>query len=106
MGIDPSKMIELTGQIIPKKREDLWKEKRVFFLTPQVMTSDLGRGFCQADQVRCLVVDEAHKALGNHAYVEVVKLLAERTKCFRILALSATPGNDMTAVQQVSLEVK
>lgn len=51
MGIAPSKMIEVTGQIPPKKREELWKEKKVFFLTPQVMMSDLERGYCPAEQV-------------------------------------------------------
>ncbi|KFU92281.1 Fanconi anemia group M protein, partial [Chaetura pelagica] len=82
-------------------RRELWATKRVFFLTPQIMVNDLSRGTCPAVEVKCLVVDEAHKALGNHAYCQVVRELGIYTKQFRILALSATPGSDTKAVQQV-----
>ena len=46
----------------------------MFFLTPQVLQNDLSRGSCTADQVVLLVIDEAHKALGNHAYCQVCEL--------------------------------
>lgn len=59
------------GSLGPGKREKAWREKRVYFLTPQVLTNDLSRGSCPAPLVRCLVIDEAHKALGNHAYCQV-----------------------------------
>ena len=45
--------------------------KKVFFLTPQVMQNDLARGTCPTAHVCCVVFDEAHKALGNHAYCQV-----------------------------------
>ncbi len=59
------------GQLAPKTRVSLWRDKRVFFLTPQVMQNDLAKGTCPAIDVCCLVFDEAHKALGNHAYCQV-----------------------------------
>ncbi|KAJ8379088.1 hypothetical protein AAFF_G00231790 [Aldrovandia affinis] len=46
-------------------------------------------------------VDEAHKAQANHAYCQVVRELVKKTPQFRVLALSATPGADATAVQRV-----
>lgn len=55
----------------PASRIQEWTDKRVFFLTPQVLTNDLSRGACPADQIKCLVLDEAHRALGNHAYCQV-----------------------------------
>ncbi|NXI38287.1 FANCM protein, partial [Galbula dea] len=82
-------------------RRELWATRRVFFLTPQVMVNDLSRGTCPAVEIKCLVIDEAHKALGNHAYCQVVRELSKYTSQFRILALSATPGSDTKAVQQV-----
>ncbi|KFR05856.1 Fanconi anemia group M protein, partial [Nipponia nippon] len=82
-------------------RKELWTTKRVFFLTPQIMVNDLSRGTCPAVEIKCLVIDEAHKALGNHAYCQVVRELSKYTNQFRILALSATPGSDTKAVQQV-----
>ncbi|CAL8115708.1 unnamed protein product [Orchesella dallaii] len=101
VGISPSKTVELTGQITPPKREKLWNEKTVFFLTPQVLLSDLERGFFRAEDVRLIVVDEAHKATGNHAYTQVISKISEKNPLFRVLALSATPGSDIAAVQQV-----
>lgn len=63
----------LTGSTVARQRQEVWKSKRVFFLTPQVMVNDLSRDTCPARQVKCVVIDEAHKALGNHAYCQVQK---------------------------------
>ncbi|XP_026194873.1 Fanconi anemia group M protein isoform X2 [Anabas testudineus] len=65
------------------------------------MVNDLSRETCPAQQVKCVVIDEAHKALGNHAYCQVIRQLSSQTLQFRILALSATPGGDTKSVQSV-----
>ncbi|XP_065604646.1 Fanconi anemia group M protein [Cyrtonyx montezumae] len=101
MGIPGRDMAEMTGGTQALSRRELWAARRVFFLTPQIMVNDLSRGTCPAVEIKCLVVDEAHKALGNHAYCQVVKELSRYTSQFRVLALSATPGSDTKAVQQV-----
>ncbi|XP_062351088.1 Fanconi anemia group M protein [Cinclus cinclus] len=101
MGIPGRDMAEMTGGTQALGRRELWSTKRVFFLTPQIMVNDLSRGTCPAVEIKCLVIDEAHKALGNHAYCQVVRELSKYTKQFRVLALSATPGSDTKAVQQV-----
>ncbi|XP_037603420.1 Fanconi anemia group M protein isoform X1 [Sebastes umbrosus] len=101
MGIPQAHMAELTGSTAAKHRQEVWRTKRVFFLTPQVMVNDLSRETCPAQQVKCVVIDEAHKALGNHAYSQVIRQLGSQTLQFRILALSATPGGDTKAVQAV-----
>jgi len=103
----------MTGQILPEKRREAWRSKRVFFITPQILANDISRGACDARSIVCLVVDEAHRALGNYAYCSVVKAvpkcpylstpfypltwkvinqIAAATRHFRVLALSATPG--------------
>lgn len=64
--------LPVIGHMPPVKRQSLWKSKRVFFLTAQVLQNDLGRGSCNAEDVVLLVFDEAHKALGNHAYCQVI----------------------------------
>ncbi|KAM4777421.1 Fanconi anemia group M protein isoform 1-T1 [Cyanocitta cristata] len=101
MGIPARDMAEMTGGTQALGRRELWNTKRVFFLTPQIMVNDLSRGTCPAVEIKCLVIDEAHKALGNHAYCQVVRELSKYTNQFRVLALSATPGSDTKAVQQV-----
>ncbi|XP_041121529.1 Fanconi anemia group M protein isoform X2 [Polyodon spathula] len=101
MGIPQEHMAEMTGSTQALSRRELWSQRRVFFLTPQVMVNDLSREACPAVQIKCVVFDEAHKALGNHAYCQVVRELGNHTRQFRVLALSATPGSDARAVQQV-----
>ena len=82
-------------------RRTLWRDKRLFFCTPQTMENDLRDGVCPAHDVVCLVIDEAHRAKGNHAYCGVVKQLWDRDVQFRTLALTATPGHDVAEVQSV-----
>ncbi|KAI0226435.1 hypothetical protein LSAT2_023019 [Lamellibrachia satsuma] len=95
MGIPEDDTAEMTGAMHRGKRSKAWQLKRVFYLTPQVLMNDISSGTCPARLVRCLVVDEAHKAIGNHAYCQVVKELAKYKVSMRILALSATPGTDI-----------
>ncbi|KAJ3033919.1 hypothetical protein HDV00_005659 [Rhizophlyctis rosea] len=100
-GLPQDATIELTGTTSPEARRLSWLNQRVFFLTPQVMQNDLNRGTCPARKVVLLVVDEAHRATGNHAYCEVVRELRQQNERFRILALTATPGSEVKTVQKV-----
>ena len=71
MGIRKNEMCEMTGGVNPEERKRLWLEKRVFFLTPQTLNNDLVKSTCPWSKIRCLVIDEAHRALGQHAYCQV-----------------------------------
>ncbi|KAG0272880.1 hypothetical protein BGZ95_011331 [Linnemannia exigua] len=105
-GIPQNATMELTGQHNPALREQAWKEKRVFFCTPQILNNDLKSGLCPAADLVCLVVDEAHRATGNYAYAQVIRELEPVNRDVRILALSATPGSDIKAVQKVVTNLK
>ena len=82
-------------------RRTLWEQKRVFFCTPQTVENDIASCVCPAEKIVCLVIDEAHRAKGKHAYCNVVKMLWDRNVSFRLLALTATPGHGTEDVQQV-----
>lgn len=82
-------------------RDDVWKDKRVFFVTAQVLSNDLDRIADLGPKIKCLVFDEAHRAKGNYAYCLVIRKLLPKTKYFRVLALSATPGNNISDVEEV-----
>jgi len=72
VGIPPEETAELRGSVPPKKRSELWFERRVFFCTPQTFANDLQKGTCDSGVVKkivCVVIDEAHKATGKYAYV-------------------------------------
>jgi fanconi anemia group M protein len=60
-GIRREHVAELTGAVGTDRRPALWRSKRVFFLTPQVLQRDLESGACPGETIVCLVVDEAHR---------------------------------------------
>ena len=100
-GIPRSATTMLTGGVQPGLRSEEWKSKRVFFMTPQTLLNDLKNGYADPKKIVLLVVDEAHRATGSYAYVEVVSFLRRFNQSFRVLALTATPGADVEAVQKV-----
>ncbi|KAL0800482.1 hypothetical protein Bca101_055657 [Brassica carinata] len=101
VGIPQEWTIDLTGQTCPSKRASLWKSKRVFFVTPQVLEKDIQSGTCLTNCLVCLVIDEAHRALGNYSYCVVVRELMAVPVQLRILALTATPGSKTQAIQGI-----
>jgi ERCC4-related helicase len=100
-GIPRSDTTMLTGGVPPALRSEEWKNKRVFFMTPQTLLNDLKHGYVDPKKIVLLVVDEAHRATGAYAYVEVVSFLRRFNTSFRVLALTATPGADVESVQKV-----
>lgn len=100
-GIPRSQTTMLTGEAAPGIRAEEWQKKRVFFMTPQTVINDLKTGIADPKRIVLLVVDEAHRATGGYAYVEVVKFLRRYNQSFRVLALTATPGSTLESVQAV-----
>lgn len=105
MGIAEEDIAQLEGSVAISKRESLWAQKRVFFCTPQTLMNDLSNGRCNPQSIVCIVIDEAHRATGQYAYTSVIQEISSRTKNFRILALSATPGREAKNVQDVSFRI-
>ncbi|KAJ2455443.1 3'-5' DNA helicase [Coemansia sp. RSA 2336] len=113
-------VVEMNGQTQPKKRRMLWSTARFVFSTPQILQNDLKTGTLTANdakRISLLVIDEAHRATGRYAYGESVDALhtlyhgpnasAFNPSCpckaapFRVMALTATPGSKMTAVNDI-----
>ncbi|XP_047306478.1 DEAD-box ATP-dependent RNA helicase FANCM [Impatiens glandulifera] len=101
VGIPQEWTIDMTGQTSPSKRASLWKDKRVFFVTPQVLEKDIQSGTCSVKHIVCLVIDEAHRASGNYSYCVAVRELMSAQQQFRILALTATPGSKQQSIQHI-----
>lgn len=116
MGIPASVTAVMTGRMPREKRMEYWRERRVFYCTPQTVQKDLVEKSPEGEQqeesapavassfsnqVVCLVLDEAHKATGEYAYVKVIEQLEAAGAKFRIVGLSATPGTTIKAIQQV-----
>lgn len=56
---------------------------------------------CSSSVTSRLIQDEAHKAVGNYAYANIARFMDKQQFGFRIIGLSATPGNDHVKIQEV-----
>ncbi|KAG4080198.1 hypothetical protein HA402_008269 [Bradysia odoriphaga] len=101
MGISKEDTAEITGQQKKENRLKQWKLKRVFYATPQSVVSDIDDPNFPIQSIKLVVIDEAHKAKGKYAYCEVIRIIKEKNEMFRVLALSATPGQKTNDVAEV-----
>ena len=99
--IDENDMAVFTGMVSPAKREELWKKSKIIFSTPQGLENDIISGRINLEEVCLLGIDEAHRAVGDYAYVFVAKQYQKKARFPRILALTASPGSDMERIQDV-----
>ncbi len=90
----------LTGELSPKKRADIWKKHPIIFATPQTIKNDVESGRISLNGVRLLIVDEAHRAVGNYAYVDVAAHFMRQAKGF-ILALTASPASEKSKIREI-----
>ncbi len=99
--ISESEMAVFTGMVKPAKREELWKKSKIIFSTPQGLENDIISGRINLEEVSLLGIDEAHRAVGDYAYVFVAKQYQKKARFPRIIALTASPGSDMERIQEV-----
>ncbi len=83
----------LSGEIPPYRRDSIWKNSDLLFATPQVVQNDVERGSLDLSNFSVLVFDEAHRAVGDYAYVKIAKNYWEVAKKPLVLGLTASPGN-------------
>lgn len=103
-------VVVFTGEVAAEDRELAWRENRVVVSTPQVIRNDLQRGRYDLEDVALIVYDEAHRAVGNYAYVQVAA--AQEPKRTLSLGMTASPGTkgedilevcDTLHIQQVEI---
>ena len=71
----------------------------------QIVQNDLGRGMCPAAEVVLVVIDEAHKATGNHAYCQVLGSISNLQTFWYFLLITAQSARFKSSVKK-SLDLK
>ncbi|MBD3189207.1 MAG: DEAD/DEAH box helicase [Candidatus Heimdallarchaeota archaeon] len=94
-------IIMLSGNTSPNKREELWKQGQIIVATPQIVENDLLTGGLDFTHFSLLGVDEAHRAVGNYAYVPVAKTYMKKAKHPLIFAITASPGSDKEKIEEI-----
>ena len=93
-GISKRESCLITGNTSDKKRQKMYSECRLICATPQCINSDIGKNLIEFNRVKLIIVDEAHRATGEHAYSQVITNFKAETDEFRIVGLTATPERD------------
>jgi len=101
-------VILLTGQVTSDKRKKIWKSAKIIICTPQTLRNDLEYGITDLNDVSLLIVDEAHRSVGDYAYTSVAQNYIDTVKNHLILALTASPGHDKKKIEEVceSLQIE
>jgi ERCC4-related helicase len=90
----------LTGAIAPDRRAELLRPPQVVVATPQVVANDLAGGEFPLASFSLLIVDEAHRAVGDYPYVAIGHANRAGPRA-RVLAMTASPGGSLARVQEV-----
>ena len=92
-----------TGEIPPSKRSELWNTNlQVIVSTPQVIENDLKAQRIALSDVKIIIFDEAHRAVGNYAYHFIASTYLEQVADALILGMTASPGGTIEKIHEVS----
>ena len=84
----------------PEERDLLWRENKIVVSTPQVIRNDLRAGRFTLDDVSLVVFDEAHRAVGDYAYVDVAGAYKDVPGRL-VLGMTASPGSSAEKILEV-----
>jgi len=99
--IETEQMAIFTGFVKPEKREQLWKDARIIFSTPQGLENDIISNRIKLEDVSLLGFDEAHRAVGDYAYVFIAKQYNAKARYPRIIGMTASPGSELEKINEV-----
>ncbi len=101
MNIDSEKIAQVSGQIDPKKRKEIWDSAQIFVCTPQTIQNDIIQRRIKLEKVVFLCLDEAHKSVGDHSYVFIADQYYKKAINPLLLGLTASPGSKIERIDDV-----
>ncbi|MDD4651917.1 MAG: DEAD/DEAH box helicase [Methanothrix sp.] len=91
----------MTGESPPEKRIDAWGQSRIVVSTPQVIENDLLSRRIDLEDVSLVIFDEAHRAVGNYAYVYIAERYRREGKDPLVLGITASPGSQSDKIAEI-----
>ncbi|MHA1446850.1 MAG: DEAD/DEAH box helicase [Candidatus Heimdallarchaeaceae archaeon] len=101
LNINQDKIVQVSGQIDPKKRKEIWDNGQVFITTPQTIQNDIIQRRVKLEEIIFLCLDEAHKAVGDHSYVFIAEQYRKRATNPLLLGITASPGSKIERINEV-----
>lgn len=97
--VEAESVVSVTGDVSPAQREALYQTAHIIVGTPQTVEHDvLARKLVLSD-FSLVVFDEAHRAVGEYAYVFLGEMA--RATPARILGLTASPSSQKEKIQMI-----
>ncbi len=87
----------VTGEMPPEQRKQVYASAQAIAATPQTVNNDLR--FIDFKQFALVVFDEAHRAVGDYAFVPVAKEVLKNNVL--LLALTASPSAEREKIDEV-----
>ncbi len=91
----------MTGESPPEIRIESWRKSRVIVSTPQVIENDLLSRRIDLKDVSLVIFDEAHRAVGNYAYVYIADRYHREAKSPLVLGITASPGSQSEKIAEI-----
>jgi len=91
----------VTGESKAEERFKLYKNVDIIFATPQTIGNDIKSGLLNLADFSLVIFDEAHRCIGQYAYVYIAKHYIQNAKDPLILALTASPGGQRYKINEV-----
>ena len=88
----------ITGEDLLVKRKKLWINS-IICATPEIVRNDINRKIVPVDQFSLIIFDEAHRAIGDYAYVTIAEQL--NTDNIRILGMTATLPSEKEKAKEI-----
>jgi len=88
----------ITGENLLGKRKKLWINS-VICATPEITRNDMVRKIVDTTQFNLIIFDEAHRAVGDYAYVEIAKQLNKSN--VRLLGMTATLPSEKEKAKEI-----
>ncbi|MHB8584868.1 MAG: DEAD/DEAH box helicase [Thermoplasmatota archaeon] len=92
----------LAGSQTSEKRADEFQRGDLLVTTPQGFARDVADRRIDLAHVALLVVDEAHRAVGDYAYVSIAQAYRSAHPQGRIVGLTASPGHTSDRIAEVA----
>ncbi len=98
---DEGTVVMMTGETPPERRVALWKNSRIVASTPQVIENDLLSRRIDLKDVSLVIFDEAHRAIGNYAYVYIAERYSREAMSPLSLGITASPGSQNEKIAEI-----
>jgi Fanconi anemia group M protein len=98
---DEDTVAMMTGETMPEKRVVSWKGARIVTSTPQVIENDLLSRRIDLKDVSLVIFDEAHRAVGNYAYVYIAERYRREATNPLVLGITASPGSQSEKIAEI-----